>query len=516
MTTTAGILADTDRVWRDVADARDPDDEVTWAPNPGRGGELNPQAVALKSTADELFYGGAKGGAKTDTLLAKPLYQVHKPLYAGAFVRQTYTELQRPLDRAHRIYGAMPPHLRPAWSGELHRFTWPSRAFLQFGYTAKSLEWTQGGNWAEVLWDEMANEPDERKVDTLVSEIRCPDPTVIRQLASSGNPGFAGHPWVKRRYIIPCGRNGQTIAFSRVQLPDGRWIPRSKQYVPARITDNPTYANDDVYLAALAQLPERMQRCLLLGDWDAATGLAFDEIDASVHLIPPFAIPAHWPYSAGFDWGFVHNAVFLHARTSEDGRIVVVDTIYRRLLRDWDLAGVYEELVPLGARINVQAGTDVKSEIKARADQQSTMDTFSQRGIHLVIGNTSRVFGYQNLLAYLAWKPTDYAPVRQPLLQFFDTPGNRRLLQELEAMVNNPDDPRDVLKVNADTETGEGGDDGYDALRVLCAGRPLVAKSGYDEIPVNAFDPGMLRAAAERAAKASPLPRRKSRTPLFY
>ncbi len=157
-----------------------------------------------------------------------------------------------------------------------------------------------------------------------------------------------------------------------------------------------------------------------------------------------------------------------------------------------------------------------KSEIKARDDQQSTIETFQQRGIHLQVGVTSRVFGYQNLLAYLAWKPTPYAPERQPMLQFFDTAGNRRLLRELASMVNNPDDPRDVLKVNASVETGEGGDDGYDGLRVMLAGRPLVAKSGFDEIPVNAFDPMMLRAAAERAAKGAPLPRTNRRKPLFY
>ncbi len=248
--------------------------------------------------------------------------------------------------------------------------------------------------------------------------------------------------------------------------------------------------------------------------------MAFDELDEGAdfqpHLIDPFPIPQHWPYAAGFDWGFVHNAVFIHARGSEDGRVVVVDTIYRRLMRDWDLAGVYEELVPMGARTNVQSGSDVRNEIKARDDQQSTIETFQQRGIHLQVGVTSRVFGYQNLLAYLAWKPTPYAPERQPMLQFFDTAGNRRLLRELASMVNNPDDPRDVLKVNASVETGEGGDDGYDGLRVMLAGRPLVAKSGFDEIPVNAFDPMMLRAAAERAAKGAPLPRTSRRKPLFY
>ena len=73
---------------------------------------------------------------------------------------------------------------------------------------------------------------------------------------------------------------------------------------------------------------------------------------------------------------------------SEDGRIVIVDTI-----------GGGSPRLGFGGRVRGaradrraherQAGTDVKSEIKARADQESTRETFSHRGIHLVIGNTS-------------------------------------------------------------------------------------------------------------------------------
>lgn len=506
--TARAVAVDRSRLWA-------PDEaEPAWRPNPGRDGRPNPQAVALASTASELFYGGAKGGAKTDTLLAKPLYQVHRPLYAAAFVRQTYPELERVLDRATRMYGALPAGRRPKWTGDNHRFTFPSGAFIQFGYTQKGLTWSQGGNWAEVLWDEMGNEPDERKLDTLISEIRCADPTVVRQLAGSGNPGFAGHPWVKRRYIVPCGKQGG-VTFVRIPLPNGTVAVRSRQFVPSHVTDNPTYANDVNYMAALVSLPERMRRCLLEGDWDAATGLALDEVEPARHLVKPFSIPSHWPYLAGFDWGFVHNAVFIHGRVSEDGRIVVVDTVKRRLLRDWDLAGVIEEVVPVGARTNVQSGSDVNSEIKARAEQKSTATTFAERQIHLVAGNTGRVFGYQNLLVYLGWRGSEYVPERQPMLQFFDTPGNRWLVEQLASMVNDPDDPRDVLKVDANPETGEGGDDGYDALRVMLAARPLVAPSGYDQVPLGAFDPIMLRAAADRAARTGPLMRPK-RKPVYY
>lgn len=480
-------------------------DHKIWAPFPGF------QERALRAGATEVFLGGAKGPGKTDLLLIRPLSQIHFPSYAAAFVRESFKELQRVIDRAHRIYGQLPAEQRPAWNGEKKRFTFPSRGFVQFGHarTAQELTWTQGGNWAEILYDELGNQPDEGVVETLISEIRCPDPRVRRSFTGSGNPGFAGHPWVKRRYIIPCGRDGKTIAWQEVKLENGQKLFRSKQFIPGRIQDNPVYANDAEYMASLASLPERMRRCLLEGDWDAATGSALDEIDPAVHLVPEFSVPQHWPYLSSFDWGFIHHSVFLYARVSDDGRIFVIDTVKRRLLRDWDLAGAIEELVPQGARTNVHSGTDVFNEGRARDTTESTRSTFAKRGIHLVAARTERVQGYRNMLSYLSWRESAYVPRRQPMVQFFDTPSNRWLLEQLESMVLDPSDPRDVLKVDGHNETGEGGDDGYDALRYLLNARPRKADSGIENIIVDAFSSDMLRAATEQAVKGLDKPKVK-------
>lgn len=480
---------------------------VAWRPL------SDPQKRALASSATELLYGGAKGGMKTETLLVKPLYWAHKPKYAAAFVRQTFKDLARPMDRAQSIYKALPAHLRPTWNGEKKRWTFPSGAFMQFGYTEHGLDWAQGGEWADVLWDEMGNEPDPQKIETFMSEIRCPDPSITRQLAGSANPGFAGHPWVKKRWINHCGKHGERLYFYDTNVPGLGVVTRSREFIPAKVTDNPIYSNDADYMAALMNLPERMRRCLLDGDWDAATGAALDEMDEKRHIIKPFQVPAHWPWMSGFDWGYVHWSVFIYARVSDDGRIFVIDTVKKRLLRDWDLAGYFEEVVPIGARSNVQSGHDVGSVIKARDEQKSTQATFADRKINLVPVQAGRVHSYLNLLKYLSWRPSDYAPERDPMLVFFDTPGNRWLFEQLSDMVLDPDDPRDVLKVDANSETGEGGDDGYDALRTMVAQRPLVAKSGYDEIGLSMIDPQILAAEVQRAAKSTVRPdhRRKKR-----
>jgi len=470
--------------------------EVIFRPFPGF------QERALSANADEVLLGGAKGPGKTFLLLAHPLRWAHKEMFAGAFVRESFKELQRPLDEAHRFYAKLPTRRRPAWNGEKHRFTFPSRGFLQFGYASslKDITWTQGGNWSHIYYDEVGNQKDERVVDTLISEIRCKDPTIRRQFMGSANPGFAGHAWNKRRYVVPCGKHGERIAWQRVVLPSGDVVWKSRQFVPGKVTDNPILANDSTYMATLALLPERMRRCLMDGDWDAASGMAIDELEPSVHLVAPFQCPEHWPYIAGFDWGFAHPFVFVWGRVSDDGRVYICDTIKGRLLRDWDIAGKLLERVPAEALRNVQAGHDCWNEEKAHGENAPQVaEYFARQGIQLVQANIARVQGFNNVLQYFAWRETEFLPARQPMVQFLDTPGNRWLVEEhLPTLVMDPDDPRDVLKVDADPETGQGGDDGYDAIRYLLASRPIKASSMAHLLEKRLWDPDVLRREAEK------------------
>lgn len=460
------------------------------------------QVRALRAAADELLLGGAKGPGKTHVLMAIPLRWCHREAMAVAFVRESFRELQRPMDEAHKLYPKLPASHRPYWTGHNKRWTWPSRAFLQFGYADKvnNLTWSQGGNWSHVLYDEVGNQPDEKVIETLLSEIRCPDPTIRRQFVGSANPGFAGHAMVKRRYVVPCGKGGERIAWRRFTLPDGRVVNLSRQFVPGRVTDNPILLNDPIYMARLMALPDRMRRLLLDGDWDAASGAALDEINPAVHIVPPFTPPAHWPYIAALDWGFTHWTVAGWGRVSDDGRIFICDTLKRRGLKDWDLAATIIEAFPPEALGAVYAGHDLWAVKKTELDGTPTRaEYFQSQGIHVTQANIARASGYANLEQYLAWQETDFLPQRQPMLQFFDTPGNRWLVEEhLPGMVRDPDDPTDVLKVDANPEDGAGGDDGYDFIRYLCAARPLPAQSGSHLLKRHAWDPDVLRREAQK------------------
>jgi hypothetical protein len=110
------------------------------------------------------------------------------------------------------------------------------------------------------------------------------------------------------------------------------------------------------------------------------------------------------------------------------------------------------------------AGADVKIVDRARGNYgPSVLEQFMENGWYgLMPADQNRPGGYSNLLQHL----------HDGTLAFCDTPGNREVLKQLMGLVTDPDAPNDVLKVDVDPVTGEGGDDWYDMLRYGAMSRP--------------------------------------------
>ena len=116
---------------------------------------------------------------------------------------------------------------------------------------------------------------------------------------AGANPGGVGHNWVKASFVDGC----EPMEIRKMDKDDGGLL---RQYIPAKLTDNPTLMeNDPDYADRLSGLgaPE-LVKAMLEGDWDIIAGGMFDDVwSRDKHVIEPFKIPSTWKIDRSFDWG---------------------------------------------------------------------------------------------------------------------------------------------------------------------------------------------------------------------
>ena len=69
-------------------------------------------------------------------------------------------------------------------------------------------------------------------------------------------------------------------------------------------------------------MPESEKQAFLYGNWDIFEGQYFDEFNADIHVINPFAIPEHWKRYIAIDYGLDMCAVLWVARDTEGNAYV--------------------------------------------------------------------------------------------------------------------------------------------------------------------------------------------------
>ncbi len=155
------------------------------------------------------------------------------------------------------------------------------------------------------------------------------------RILCSANPGNIGHLWVKNTWID--GR--EPLRIEPMPDEEGGML---RQYIPARIDDNPSLRFDDPgYEARLSGLGSpALVKAMRDGDWDVVEGAFFSEWSNARHVLQPFDLPESWLRFVAVDWGSYHPfSVGWYAVVGEDtpipgtGRIIPKGALIR--YREW-------------------------------------------------------------------------------------------------------------------------------------------------------------------------------------
>lgn len=383
-------------------------DRIIWEPQPK-------QRLALECPVYEMFYGGAKGGGKSDFLLADFLQhaELYKSASRGVIFRRTYPELEELQRRAREIY----PPLGAEYHKQERMWEFPDGGTLRFRYlkTNDDVHSYQGHQYSWIGFDELTNWASDYCYIYMHSCARSAEGANV-QVRASGNPGSVGHLWVKTRFI--------DVAPPMTVFKDPV-TGLGRVFIPARLEDNKKLEeNDPEYRNRLLMQPEHLRRAYLYGDWDIFAGQVFEEFRREKHVVRPFSLDPNWFRFASMDWG--HNTPFSigwHCVTG-DGRKI--------RYRDWygcepdrpntGIKMPASEVAERSFRMSVAEGcvdmvADPSCWSKTKADDKSVAEIFESVGWRMHKANNDRKNGLQKLHDMLMTTGHD----GRPMCLYFDT-----------------------------------------------------------------------------------------------
>jgi hypothetical protein len=434
---------------------------IVWEPQAG------PQSRLLTCPVFEVFYGGARGGGKTDGVLGD--FAEHAATYGkdavGLMVRRERTQLIETIERSRQIYGPIGAEFRE--QDKMWRF--PNGARIRFAYLERDADADgyQGHSYTRVYVEEIGTFPSSAPVLKLMATLRSGAGVPVG-FRATGNPGGPGHGWVRARYIDPAPLGFKIIKDDVSGL--------ERVYIPSRVTDN-RYLGEDYVQRLRASGSEQLVRAWLEGDWSIVDGAYFPEFSLARHVVKPFEIPAGWARFRSMDWGSARPfSVGWFAVASDDTKAGSI-TIPRGCLvryREW-----YGSSAPnVGLKLTAE---EVAAGIKSREAKDSPMqgvadpamfasdggpsiaERMARGGVHLRPADNKRVAGrgqlggWDALRARLKGEDED-----RPMLVVFSTCVDT--IRTLPALQHDTAKPEDV--------DSDGEDHAADEIRYACMSRP--------------------------------------------
>jgi hypothetical protein len=473
----------------EAARSLDDDATVIWEPQPR-------QAAFIACPADDVGFGGARGGGKSDAAVGD--WIDHEETYSqhaiGMAFRRERTQLVELIERAKQV-------LRPlghVWHEQDKYFRGPKGGRLRFTYLENDADADayQGHSYTRLICEEMGTFPNEGPINKLQATLRSGN-GVPCQMKGTCNPGGPGHQWVKARYGL-AGRVNQIIRrdFTFENPFTKKKIQKTRVFIPSKVTDN-RYLGDD-YVANLFQVGSaELVQAWLDGDWDVVQGAFFDCWRSALHVVRPFEIPKDWLRFRSGDWGSAKPfsigwwaVVGDDFQVPNDHRILPRGAIVR--YREW--YGMQPGKPNVGLKITAeQVAAGIKEREAGEAIKYGVLDpaawnvtsgpsigeTFAANKVSFHKADNKRTAklgamgGWDQVRARLMGDENG-----RPMLYVFSTCTD--LIRTLPALQHDQTNPEDV-----DTE---GEDHAPDETRYACMSRPWIPARVQEAPPKHVFE----------------------------
>jgi hypothetical protein len=262
-----------------------------------------PQTAAYVSEADIIGFGGAAGGGKSYLAVGKALTKHTRTM----ILRREATQLVGIIDEFTALLGN-----RDGYNGADRIWRLANGKQIEFGSTPHlGDEMRYQGRAHDLLVFDEASNFLEAQVRFLMGWLRTVDPNQPCQALLNFNPPTSAEgrwiipffaPWLDQKHhlyptppgevryaaMIPDGRGGSADIWvdgpETFVLEDGEPVytyppstkpteiitPRSRTFIPSKITDNP-YLYGTGYMSTLQALPEPLRSQMLNGDFNAGT-----------------------------------------------------------------------------------------------------------------------------------------------------------------------------------------------------------------------------------------------------
>ena len=372
--------------------------EDSWTPQSG------PQEAAIRTAGfvDELFFGGARGGGKSDFLLGDFASDVtqYGTAWRGILFRKNFPDLEEIEMRSKELFYGMFPGAEYRVGTKTWHF--PGGAFLRLRHMESEVDADKyiGHQYTWIGFDELPTWSNLKHYHMMKACLRSAAKVTNKRIRSTGNPGGVGHQAVKKYFGIEGeGKKGHKVIVDDVS-------DMTRMFIPSRVTDNKILVtNDPGYegrLRSQAHGDAQLVKAWLDGDWDAFVGQYFGMWDDKALHIEPFDIPVDWPIYGGLDYGEASPTSFgLYTRDFDD-RLIRIAEYYQADATATEHARGVRELIDTcpftQGRLPEAVFSDPSMWVTRRlsaAYSRAPADFVMDESLYLVRANIDRVSGWR-------------------------------------------------------------------------------------------------------------------------